>query len=1658
MDIKLLVNPKEMTTLGEDIKKYSLKINNIGSFNEYAFKKATSIIESNTVFSEIKELNLIKDEEVESGYELVVSEEGVSIKAKDSENIMYGLYTLEEILSLDENFIPQLKIKDYPSFTYRGIIEGFYGVPWSFSARKRLMEFGAKLKNNVFIYAPKDDPYHREKWEELYPEEKLDEIKSLAQLGKEVNNTFVWTIAPFFEQRITEENVVEKIVKIKDKFDQLYEAGVRQFGVLGDDVGKLDARIPVKIMNGISLWRKSKGDVKELFYCPASYTLTTFYDPKELNAYEMGFPDDVYLFHTGKNICSKIDGKELEKYLTEDLPLDYEDGRKRKEPIFWLNYPVNDIDLNYRKLYLGPVDILDKEANSLKGIVTNPMQESYASLIAISAVSDYSWNKEKFNAKDNWNLIIDKLLKNVSKEFKTFALNMTNQDDRGIKGLEESKDLYEILKDNKEEGSETFKNVDKLESIKDKFSELIEVCNKLLNYSYDEDIKNDIKPYVLNFKDKLCSASYLISSILWFKKDIKLSESFYKSGKEFLKNSFHHYMNVSPKGDKVLHAESATLIFNPWLKNLEYYADSLFNPEGKLVKETLFYSGLDDAKEYRIPLLFKTNKDTILAICDKRYFGLEDYGKVDLVLRRKEKNYEFSEVKTAISLSSDSNNKLHPFTIDASIVQDEESNRIYIFTTMFPASKGFYDAQMGSGYIEIQGEKYLELFGKNGEQFYVKDGEVYTIDGVKTCYKVELIDDEPFRQYGNIYQGDMIIGNIFSENAQLKVKKTSYLMSLYSDDDGLTWHKLTDLNKFVKSEDMKFLGVCPSKGAYLNSGKIVIPVYFTNKYNKQSSCLMTSTDKGESFKLSAITNDGRIISDESDTSDKSDEKELYKNKVLDYKSDFNERYQCGESSLVKHENGDLRLIIRNISTGLPSSFQTVVSKDNGVSFSGLIKSLPFKAQSWCQNGSLLIKREGKEYLLISSPSSYGSFMRLDGKITVLEVKGEELIFINQVDIDRFSFGYSSLIKVSDEKIGVLYEKGASAMHNKVEIIYKEIEIDSLFKKDELIPIRYDIYPIPKKIKYHADKLTLDGVTGLNINLSDAFKYDEAINEKVVEIEKEFINKENISKENLEVSKTKQIKLILKQIEKEHLGEESQLEEKIDYYKLKIAEEIVIESYTLNGAYYGLTTLLEILRQSKDYVIHLDIEDYASSKIRGIIEGYYGIPWGNEKRKALMDFTSKYKGNVFVFAPKDDPYHREKWRELYPISELEQISELANFGRKIKVSYVWTISPFKKDSLPINEENVKEGIECLINKFEQLYEYGVRQFGVLGDDVGALPRDVVVEVMNSVSKWVKKKGDVLDLIFVPEGYVLASWGFKPDELDKYSSLFPDNIHIIFTGENTCAPLTQGAIDGFKFRETKIKERRDPLFWLNWPVNDIDRTTHRRVFLGKASMLEAGSKNFVGVLVNPLEEAYSSMIATFQVLDFAWNSEDFNADSSWKASFKAIDDKNKNELAEIAKHMSNSDNGGIEGLEESMEIGELNEKIESSINEEGTYIYFYLKELQQTYERLISSIDKFLEEGTLIELKNELEPYIVNLRFKAMAALTLIEGITLYKENNELYKELLQMAQEYIDKSLERKIYTRTLEFPAKELTAQAGMHNIDRNIKFMQDYLMKKNPR
>lgn len=117
-------------------------------------------------------------------------------------------------------------------------------------------------------------------------------------------------------------------------------------------------------------------------------------------------------------------------------------------------------------------------------------------------------------------------------------------------------------------------------------------------------------------------------------------------------------------------------------------------------------------------------------------------------------------------------------------------------------------------------------------------------------------------------------------------------------------------------------------------------------------------------------------------------------------------------------------------------------------------------------------------------------------------------------------------------------------------------------------------------------------------------------------------------------------------------------------------QITIVGADADGAYYGVMTMIQMFKQktTDGRIAEVTVSDYPDVPFRGYVEGFYGIPWTFEDRAELFRDTTLLKMTTYIYAPKDDPYHRGSWRTLYPEAEAANIQELANVAAENNMEF------------------------------------------------------------------------------------------------------------------------------------------------------------------------------------------------------------------------------------------------------------------------------------------------------------------------------------------------------------------------------------------------------
>ncbi|WP_240915519.1 beta-N-acetylglucosaminidase [Polaribacter sp. 20A6] len=349
-----------------------------------------------------------------------------------------------------------------------------------------------------------------------------------------------------------------------------------------------------------------------------------------------------------------------------------------------------------------------------------------------------------------------------------------------------------------------------------------------------------------------------------------------------------------------------------------------------------------------------------------------------------------------------------------------------------------------------------------------------------------------------------------------------------------------------------------------------------------------------------------------------------------------------------------------------------------------------------------------------------------------------------------------------------------------------------------------------------------------------------------------------------------------------------------YFIKSTKKSITIIGRDARGTYYGVRTLLALLQNKKMPLG--EILDYPDVAARGTVEGFYGTPWSFEHRIRQIDFYGENKLNTYIYGPKDDPYHSSpNWRKPYPENEAAQLKKLIDRAEMNQVDFVWAIHPGK--DIKWNDEDRKN----LLNKFELMYDLGVRAYAVFFDDIsgeGTNPKQQASLLNFLHTDFIKKKKDVKPLIMCPTEYN-KGWS-KPEGgyLKTLGKELDPSIRIMWTGNTVVADIDKETMNWIN---TEID--RNAFIWWNFPVSDYVRN---HMLLGPTYGNGKDIANDVsGFVSNPMEHAEASKIAIYGVADYSWNMTEYQPEKKWLEALKVVMPKSYKALEVFARH--NSDLG-------------------------------------------------------------------------------------------------------------------------------------------------------
>lgn len=498
-------------------------------------------------------------------------------------------------------------------------------------------------------------------------------------------------------------------------------------------------------------------------------------------------------------------------------------------------------------------------------------------------------------------------------------------------------------------------------------------------------------------------------------------------------------------------------------------------------------------------------------------------------------------------------------------------------------------------------------------------------------------------------------------------------------------------------------------------------------------------------------------------------------------------------------------------------------------------------------------------------------------------------------------------------------------------------------------------------------------------------------------------------------------------------------DKKEGYYLKISNDIIVVAGNDEvGTFYGVQTLLQIMQNESFYCV--SISDYPDISQRGVVEGFYGNPWSHTDRLRQFDFYGKNKFNVYIYGPKDDPYHREHWRKPYPPNEAERISQLVSSAAKNKVHFVWAMHP--GIDIKWNEEDRKNSLD----KLESMYRLGVRSFAIFFDDISGKEQskaDYQADYLNFLQKeFVEKHNDVTPLIMCPTEYN-KGWSGKTylpllgDRLDK-------NVHIMWTGNTVVDMINDEDMDWINQRID-----RKAYIWLNYPVNDycIDHLLMGPTY-GNDKTIASKVSGFVS---NPMEYAEASKVSLYSIADYTWNMKAYDENKSWIDAMKYLMSDHYDAFRIFCEH--NIDLGvnghGLRRHGESPAFRVLVDEFEG----ENQYAYnkTLLDSFGKEFDKMIQSADELLSSDSEPELLSEINPWVKVMRLIGQKGKLIIDMYEALNNKNEKkfvddYESFVKLQQE--QKGILSRNFKGSIKKPNPAVASDVVSPFITRTLKYL----------
>ena len=279
-----------------------------------------------------------------------------------------------------------------------GVVEGFYGPPWTQAERSRLFDRLAALGLNTYLYAPKDDLKHRALWREPYADEEAVALRGSIDACRARGVSFVYGLSPGLDIRYGDDADVERLQR---RFDQMIALGCEDFSLLFDDIPDTAltdaddslAAAQCRVTNRLFEWLRARRPAARLAFCPTAYCSRMA---------DAGVGGSGYLEAIGRGLLPAIDvlwtGPEIVSREITVTHLRGVQGALRRRPMLWDNLHANDYD--GRRFFCGPYSGRPAALiGEVSGILLNPNCEFVLNEVPLRTFAAFVSGPEPYDAR-----------------------------------------------------------------------------------------------------------------------------------------------------------------------------------------------------------------------------------------------------------------------------------------------------------------------------------------------------------------------------------------------------------------------------------------------------------------------------------------------------------------------------------------------------------------------------------------------------------------------------------------------------------------------------------------------------------------------------------------------------------------------------------------------------------------------------------------------------------------------------------------------------------------------------------------------------------------------------------------------------------------------------------------------------------------------------------------------------------------------------------------------------------------------------------------------------------------------------------------------------------------------------------------------------------